>query len=75
MCVLSCTDAMLLRTAHCCWLHALKVAREVEKSAHHGKGGAAKKRWGFKAPVTMYMLPFWAEVFPGATYIHVVLGN
>jgi hypothetical protein len=25
-----------------------------------------------KAPVTMYLLPFWAELFPGATYIHVV---
>jgi hypothetical protein len=31
------------------------------------------KRWGFKAPVSMYMIPFWAKVFPKATFVHVVI--
>lgn len=29
-------------------------------------------RWGFKAPVSVYLLPFWAAVFPNATFVHVV---
>lgn len=29
-------------------------------------------RWGFKAPVSMYMLPYWAEEFPNCTFVHVV---
>lgn len=60
-----------------------RVAREAEKERRregkingkgNGKGGSGggPVRWGFKAPVTMYLLPFWAEVFPGATFVHVV---
>eukprot|EP00614_Pseudopedinella_elastica_P010360 CAMPEP_0172602586 /NCGR_PEP_ID=MMETSP1068-20121228/22763_1 /TAXON_ID=35684 /ORGANISM="Pseudopedinella elastica, Strain CCMP716" /LENGTH=541 /DNA_ID=CAMNT_0013403997 /DNA_START=234 /DNA_END=1859 /DNA_ORIENTATION=- len=43
----------------------------VRKGVARGKKGAYT-RWGFKAPVTMYLLPFWAEVFPDATFVHVV---
>lgn len=46
-----------------------RVARELSA---RGEGQRSMIRWGFKAPVTMFMVPFWAEVFPGATFLHVV---
>ena len=51
---------------------AKELAKEGRRSRGRGGGSAAAVRWGFKAPVTMYMIPFWAEVFPGATFVHVV---
>ena len=32
----------------------------------------AYARWGFKAPVTMYLIPLWDELFPGCVFVHVV---
>ena len=53
---------------------AAKFRRRVEAEQQRSLGGGLVRhtRWGFKAPVTMYLLPFWAEVFPGATFLHVV---
>ena len=53
---------------------AARFRKRVEREAglSGNKGGGGFTRWGFKAPVTMYMVPFWAEVFPGATFLHVV---
>lgn len=59
------TTAALMRLAKA---FRQRVQKKLDADAHPERYA----RWGFKAPVTMYLVPFWAKVFPGCSFVHVV---
>jgi hypothetical protein len=41
--------------------------------AEHCPGGQARHAsWGWKAPRSIYLLPFWRRAFPGMRFLHIV---
>lgn len=44
----------------------------VRRKVSNDRNPEQFQRWGFKAPVSMYCVPMWARVFPGASFVHVV---
>ena len=50
-----------------------RIARDFQVAlARHGQLGGAGSHWGWKAPRSIYLLPFFHAQFPGLKFIHVV---